>query len=284
VFIKRVIHLFSLTNLKTLSRHFLQVLGAVWLMLEVAYFFSLIERGRPGLLLGIIGVALFWAIARSFPPLAFRKKSKPSNVEIEIGVGNILEEPSNIAFGCSDCFDSEPEMVIGKDSLMAQLVRTSFGGKHKLLDQEIGAALNSEGIVGLHDPRKTFGKLDRYPIGTVAKIDVNRRKAFLLVFSVTNYDKTTTTSKEDLWISFGKLWAAVRKHGYSEPIAVPVLGSGLARFRSSRISLIQLILLSFAIATREDIVCRRLKIVISPDSYDPDEIAEAIQMIETLDF
>jgi hypothetical protein len=62
------------------------------------------------------------------------------------------------------------------------------------------------------------------------------------------------------------------------------LGAGLAGFQASRISLIQLLLLSFAIATREKIVTRKLTLMIWEGDYDPREMSEAIEMIKTLEF
>ncbi len=282
---KRIKFLFSREAFKSLRTHFLQALGVLWLFVEAAsYFFPGMPEMRNQIFYGFLVVAVLWTIARSFPPLNYSKRSRPSNVEIEIKIGNLFEQPGNIAFGCSDCFDTEPERVIGSKSLMAQIVNNSFGGDHTLLDSKISQSLKAQVHTGKPDPNKTFGKSIRFAIGTVAVVPVRDRKVFMVAFSVTNDDKTTTTTKEDLWASLCHLWTAVRQHGFLEPIAVPVLGAGLARFPASRTSLIQLLLLSYAIATREALVSRKLTLVISENSYHPEEITEAVELLNTLEF
>ncbi len=288
---KRIKFLFSKEAFKNLLSHFLQASGVLWLFVEVvSYFFPELLEIRKQKFYGAIIFAVFiifavlWTITRSFPPLYYSKRSRPSNVEIEIKIGNLLEQPGNIAFGCSECFDSEPGKVIASSSLMAQIVDNSFGGDHTLLDSKITQSLNAQAITGKLDPNKSFGKNIRFEIGTVAVIPVRNRKVFLVAFSTTNDDKTTTTTKEDLWASLCHLWTAVRQQGFLEPVAVPVLGAGLARFPASRISLIQLLLLSYAIATRQALVSRKLTLVISENDYHPEEIAEAVELLNTLEF
>jgi hypothetical protein len=227
---------------------------------------------------------VLWTVKHALPPQKYRKKSRLSGVEIEISTGNLFEEQGNIAFGCSDCFDTEPETVVGPNSLIAQLVTIFHKGDHKALDSLILQYLDNQKIRGKNDPDKLFGKNIRFDLGTVAIVPVRDKKAFLLVFSVTNDDKTTTTSTEELWMSLCRLWVAIRRNGFLSPIAVPVFGSGLARFPASRISLIQLLLLSFVIASRESKVSKKLTLVISEHDYDPAEMMEAIGLLETLDF
>jgi hypothetical protein len=283
--LKRIAFLFSLRNLKLLAGHFFQALGGLWLLIELSkHFFPRLDAPRPTLLIGVLLISLLWSLARSFPPQTFRRRYRASNVEIEISVGDILKEHSHIAFGVSECFDTEPEVVIGGGSLMAQMVRHAFSGNHTLLDGAISDALRRSKLTARHDPDKDFGKPNRYPIGSVAIIEVNSRKVFLTAFSVTNADGTTTTSKDNLWSSLSQLWSEFVRVGQTEPLAVPVLGSGISRVQASRISLIQLLILSFVIATRERVVSRHLKIVIYENDYDPVEMAEAIELIKTLDF
>jgi hypothetical protein len=282
---KRIRFFFTRGAIKHLSIHLLQILGVLWLFVEVAsYFFTQMSEKKQQIFFGFVSLAVVWTLLRALPPVMHSKKSRSSDIEIEIKVGNLLEEPSNIAFGCSDCFDTEPEVVVGPNSLIAQLVRRFYKGDHQALDSHIFQYLNSNNISGKDDSTKLFGKKTRFDLGTVAIVPVQDYKAFLLVFSVTNDDKTTTTTKEDLWGSLCHLWAAIRRNGFLEPITVPVFGSGLARFPASRISLIQLLVLSFVIASREAKVSKKLTISIATQDYDPAEMVEVIEFLRTLDF
>ncbi len=285
MFKKRLKYFFSGATLTSLLTNLLQALGILWLLFEVASYFSPGFSDKKSILFYFfISAALVWTVIRSFPRLNHHKKSKPSNTEIEIKVGNLFKEPGYLAIGCSDCFDTEPETVIGSRSLMAQLVKNSFSGNYNILDGKISQSMYEQKIHGIPLSEKKFGKTERFPIGAVAVIQLTNQKVFLFAFSTTNNDKTTTTTKEDLWASLCQLWTEVRKQGFLEPISVPVFGAGLARFPASRISLIQLLLLSFAIATRENIVSRKLTLVISESDYDPEEMAEAIELVNTLEF
>lgn len=91
-------------------------------------------------------------------------------------------------------------------------------------------------------------------------------------------------SKEDLWMSLSSLWKMVRERSTSDRFAVPFWGVGIARFPSSRLLLIQLLLISFAIATRESVVTRKLSLIIYEKDYDPEEIIVIIQILNTLTF
>lgn len=277
--------LFSKEGINITLENFLQALGVLWLLLEVAsYFFSHLIKARGSLFYTFIVIAVVWAIGRSFPTLKYKKKSKASNVVIEVKVGDLLSEPGNIAFGCNDYFDTEPEKVVGSRSLIAQLVQKSFDGNHASLDSRITDFLDKQGISGITAFDKSLGKSQRFAIGTVAVILANQRKVFLISFTKTGSDNNTTVSKDDLWTSLTALWAAIGKHGYAEPISIPAWGGGLARFAASRLSLIQLAMLSFVIATRESIISRKLTLIISESDYDPQEMTEVIQFINTLEF
>ena len=283
---KRLRHLASRAAAKEITRHFFQALGIAWLILEVAAFAfpAAIDPIRGKAFWMIVTGGFLWSLGRSLPPLSYRKKFRASNVSIEISTGDLFTESSSIAFGCSECFDTESITVIGSKSLMAQLVREHFRGNQTLLDDAIISSLSNQNISGTLDPEKNFGKKIRFPIGTVAVIPAPHGKIFLVAFSRTKDDRTTVTSKEDLWASLCALWAMFKKEGFMEPIAVPLFGAGLAGVPVSRVSLTQLLILSFIIASREMTVSRKLKLVINEGDYDPEEISEAIELLKTLDF
>ncbi|HEX8068606.1 MAG TPA: macro domain-containing protein [Pyrinomonadaceae bacterium] len=280
---RRIKFLLARESLKSLASHFFAALGALWLLFELYRLFwgDVQGNSRKVLFVFFILGSLAWALRQAFPPLHYSKRSR-APVEIEIKVGDLFAEPGNIAVGCNDCFDTDYPQVIGRNSLIAQLSERLFTGRRAELDERIEQALAGQGAP---DEAKLFGKNRRYQTGTVAVVEQGGRKLFLSAFSRLQPDRTSTITKEDLLASLSNLWAAVRQHGKNdEPLALPVWGSGLAGFHASRISLIQLLLLFFVIATRERIVTRKLTLVIYEGDYDPKEFNEAIQLIDTLDF
>ena len=288
MFLQRLKFFFSAVTLRAFLRYFFFAIGAQWLVVEVLNHFlknkPWFQQINDNLLLPFLGVALLYALFLSFPPLRYGRRLRGPNAEIVITVGDLFTFPSNIAIGCSDCFDTKAPDAVDPKSLIAQLVSRVDGVLAGTLDQLIAQSLASHSIAGTVDPGFTRGKNARFPVGTVAVVKEGPRKVFLTVFSKANYDKTTHTTQEDLWLSLSALWKVVRRDGGLEPIAVPVWGSGLAYFNAARISLIQIVLLSFVIATRERPVSRKLTLVIHEKDYDPEEMAEAIQLVNTLDF
>lgn len=72
-------------------------------------------------------------------------------------------------------------------------------------------------------------------------------------------------------MSLSSLWKMARR-STSDRFVVPFWGAGITRFPSSRLLLIQLLLILFAIATRESVVTRKLSLIIYEKSYDLEEI------------
>ncbi len=282
---KRWTALFSAECARDAGSHFLKAFGLLWLLTEAAAFFfpDIIQSFRSGILLAVVAGALLWAVYRAFPPVRFTKEYPASNCVIELRVGDLFEQKGDIAFGCSDCFDTETG-VIGPTSLMAQFAEKAFDGDVEALDRRISESLSEHKIKGRIDKKKTFGKNERFPIGATASIVDNERNVFLTAFSRTNLDTTTETSKEDLWLSLCHLWTGVRQRGYLAPVSIPVWGTGLARVPASRLSLIQVVILSFVIATRENKVSNQLTLVFAEGDYSVHEMREAVQLVDALDF
>lgn len=288
MFLQRLKFFFSAVTLRAFLRYFFFAIGALWLVVEVLNHFlknkPWFEQINDNLLPPFLGVALLYAFVRSIPPLRYGRHLRGPNAQIEIVVGDLFATPSNIALGCSDCYDTQAPDSVAPNSLIAQLVDTSYEGNPGTLDERIKQSLDAYNVTGAVDEGFTRGKKERFPVGTVAVVKAGARKVFLTVFSKANHDKTTNTTQDDLWLSLSALWKVVRRDGGLEPIAVPVWGSGLALFNAARISLIQIVLLSFVIATRERPVSRKLTLVIHEKDYDPEEMSEAIQLVNTLDF
>jgi hypothetical protein len=70
---------------------------------------------------------------------------------------------------------------------------------------------------------------------------------------------------DTLWASLGSLWSAVAEHGRLMPLAMPIVGSDLARIDPlNRENLLKMILMSFVVRSRESVFCKELTIVVHP--------------------
>lgn len=208
------------------------------------------------------------------------------DVALSIVAGNLFEQDTHIAVGFSDTFDTSilDDRIIHSSSVQGQLLRRVYHDDQKQLDEELEAALadvSPAHVESRHD--KPYGKLVRYPLGTVAVLGEPRRLIFAVAYGGMGNDLVVRAPVEDLWPCFTKLWEAVYRRGQRGPLSVPLMGSGLARIDSlDRGNLLRLILLSFVAYSRLRLICHELRIVISPVDVHRVDLAGIRDFLETL--
>jgi hypothetical protein len=276
-FLLRKQTLFKLTN------SFLIIFGIIWLFIEsAAFFFSeYLSNYRSTLFILIFASASVLSLIFSFPRLKYSRTFTRLNVEVAVKVGDILEETENsvcnVVFGSNDTFTVKTERIAGSQSIRSQIVNKFYQGKLHLFDQEILDSLNEKQLVD--ETSETY----KVPVGSVGVVRLDSIKVFCLVNKEKIVGKTTNISKENLWLALCNLWEVVKNKGGNNPVIVPVLGAGFGRAPASRISLIQLILMSFAVSNREFRITRKLIIMIQEEDYTPNEMSEIIAFIDALD-
>jgi hypothetical protein len=170
--------------------------------------------------------------------------------------------------GFTDTFDTSvsEDRVIARSALQGQLLYRRFAGDRRRLDAELEAALALTPIAKTEERSvKRWGKLRRYPIGTVAVVGPPGRRLYLVAYSRMGNDLVPRSSVNELWLSLSRLWDAVYEHGQRRPVAMPVVGSGLARVdQLGPQALAELILLSFVARSRETPISHELRILIHP--------------------
>ncbi|MFJ8054705.1 macro domain-containing protein [Streptomyces sp. NPDC096142] len=185
--------------------------------------------------------------------------------------GDLFEQTDcNLVVGFTDTFDTETEqdIVISRDSVQSQLVDRLFGGRRRLLDEQLKAGLRSVRAVGTESVRaKPRGRRVRYPVGTTVAVPVDGRRIFAVAYSRLGNDLVARSGNEDLRVSLDRLWASVAVNGLFRPVAVPLIGSGLARVTDlDRGQLVGLIVDSFIAACRlHPALTPELRIVIRPE-------------------
>ena len=171
------------------------------------------------------------------------------------------------------------------ESVQGQLLQRVYGWDATALDREISAALHARQPT-LMERRSTkpVGKLKRYPIGTVAVLGTKSRLLFAVAYSAMGSDGTAGSSADLLWQGLNGLWDAVYHHAERGPVAMPLIGSGLARVDAlDREALIRLILISYLAASRSRVVSRELRIVIRPAEARAVNLREVRAYLRSLD-
>lgn len=192
-------------------------------------------------------------------------------VDVVLLHGDLFEQAdANLVVGFTDTFDTatDQDVVISRGSVQGQLVEHLFGGQRRLLDEKLRAGLRAVPAVGTESAQaKRRGRRVRYPVGTTVAVPVDGRRVFATAYSRLGNDLVARSGHEDLRVSLDNLWASVAVHGLYKPLAVPLLGSGLARVTElDRGRLAALIVDSFIDACHRDpALTPELRIVIRPE-------------------
>ena len=224
---------------------------------------------HPAVTFAVTLIACFgWGSARAYPSINLRHRLTGTDITLMVVIGDLFAQDSHIVVGFSDTFDTSVagERVIHSTSLQGQLLARRYGNDAQRLSKELAAALAAVTPTARESrAEKRYGKLTRYPVGTVAALGSPQRLVFALAYGRMGNDMVVRAEVKDLWSCFYQLWAAVNEKGQRGPVSVPLMGSGLARINAlDRDNLLRLILLSFAAFSRTQVACDELRIVLTP--------------------
>ncbi len=164
-----------------------------------------------------------------------------------------MGQTGNIVIGSNDTFDTSlDEEIISARSVQGQLLQSTFNGNTKELDEQVDRSLVE--LDSVEDDRKSFGKVWRYPIGTVAIVRKGSARYFLPAVAKMSASTPpeTRATVEGVQFALTKAWEIVGKAGQREPVHAPIVGSNLARLGLSRTWLIQMMILSFVAVTKKE--------------------------------
>jgi|GEM_PF-1027697 len=233
-----------------------------------------------------LAVCIAWGLIRSHPRFYLRHQLKTLDVTLSIVVGDLFVQDTHLAVGFSDTFDTSVanDRIIHSSSVQGQLLRRLFADDQRQLDQQLAAALDHIAPVRVESRAdKPYGKLARYPIGTVAVLGEPQRLLFAVAYGIMGNDVVVRAPVEDLWHCFNHLWEAVYRHGQRGALSIPLMGSGLARVDGlDRENLLRLILLSFAAYSRLRLICHDLRVVIRPEDVDRVDLVSLRAFLQTL--
>jgi len=257
---------------------FVQAFGTLAIVLGVLdiLFPNTFELKYSGLKFFIV-ISLMWAVNRIYPRFEISRRLSVPDTVIKIKLGDLFKEDANLVIGMSDTFDTEKGNIIKPKSIQGQFLANIYSDDIFRLDTDLAKAL--KGIPGKDDNQKTCGKITRYQIGTVATLVIGPKKYYCSAYSRMGNDLKAKSDILKLNISLEKLWEEIRLKGQNEKIAMAVLGSDLARIgEASHSNLIKLIVSSFILASRAQIIAEQLTIVIRDNNL------EKVNMLDINDF
>jgi hypothetical protein len=208
-------------------------------------------------------------------------------VTVRVLSGDIFaERDACLVVGFSDTFDTDTtdDLVINSGSLQAQVMRVAFDDNPALLDRKLRIALReSKEVIRETRAAKRRGKLVRYAIGTVAVLNYANWRIFALAYGHMGNDLVTRSTRDDIRIALDCLWDAHYAHGQLRPIAIPLIGTGLARVeRHDPADLLKLIVQSFVTHSRKVRISPELRVVIRPNELAQIDLADVAKAINAM--
>jgi DNA-binding SARP family transcriptional activator len=207
-------------------------------------------------------------------------------VTLVIRSGDLFEQhDAGLVVGFGDTFDTatEKDAVISRASVQGQLLDRVYGGDRTQLDRALAQALAGVRPLAVENPRdKPRGKRRRYAVGTVASIPLDGRRLFALVHCRQDRDLVTHSSAGELQHALEQLWDSVRKQGLLRPVAMPLIGSSLARVGLNREQIMIMIIDTFLKNCADERCAPELRIVLRPEDLRQVRMSDIAHFVETL--
>ncbi|WP_236584941.1 macro domain-containing protein [Streptomyces sp. MBT53] len=272
---------------RVFARNTMVAFGGISAVLQFVGQFFPRSFPDPGTVTVVSVVAcLVWGLGQARPVLRVEQVFRRPDLTVVVEAGDVFDQPAHLVVGFCDTFDTATAdgEVINASSVQGQLLHRRYDGDVRRLDAELVAALAGVTPVGREDrDRKPLGKLDRYPVGTVAVLGARPHLVFAVAYSRIGNDCVAASTVEELWLGLGRLWDALHRHAQLERVAMPLVGSGLSRLdHLDQDSLLRLILMSFVARSREGAVCRELRLVVRPADLERIDMREVAAFLRVL--
>jgi hypothetical protein len=258
-----------LLGLKRIAISFTSNFGLIWLFIQPAELFwpDKLNHGWVGYG-GLVIFSLVIAIVRNFPRRIISYTLSAPNSTIEIKIGDLFKEQTHLVIGTNDVFDTQLGQIIKPSAVQGQFLRYKYNNDIARLDADIQAALQEKGVKGKKDNSKNQGKSWRYPIGTTITLGSPENCYFWTAYGHMSNDIKVQSNVDYIWNSLSNLWKEVRRKGNGMDVAIPIIGSDLARTNLPRMTLVQLIIISFVAASKKEFIGKKLTVIVYPQDLD----------------
>ena len=225
----------------------------------------------------LVTVSLVYALAALFYDGYWRKGYFRRSLEltledskiinISICEGDLLTNEGYRVIPVNDFFDAIVDNnIISKDSLHGKVL-TRFWQSNDSYHREWSEEVKSK-LRGKYSPEpvaRSAGNRLRYPIGASVALEKDGNQFIFVALSRTMDGNVTKATFTDYMNAITKCLEEARRCCSGQPVAFPLIGSGLSRTKLSPEILLQLLLLSIAIESRNDLVSYNFQIVLTAE-------------------
>jgi hypothetical protein len=221
------------------------------------------------------------------------------HVEVVVRTGDLFDQDdANLVIGFGDTFDTETknDAIISRGSTQGQLIDRLYAGDRKRLDADLESGLRrTEPTTVESRQAKPRGKRRRYPVGTVVPLPLDGRKVFAVAHCRQDLDLMTSTTAAELRSALEQVWRTARQHGLLKPVAIPLIGAGLARATETyrrgsedvkalnREQLLIMIIDTFLESCQDSRCAPELRIIVRPSQVERIQMQEVARFVGALD-
>ncbi|HET8860982.1 macro domain-containing protein [Marivirga sp.] len=248
-------YIFSQNGLKSI----LAIFGLIWLIIESLDFFNVYTRDQYASYAFFIFIAISTVIS-----ILLRRPIKSISVRfpeydfcIEVRIANLFELNGATMISSNTIF--EADVAGGKisvDSLQGQFTAKYYTGNQSKLISEINEEL------------KLIDSTSPYPMGTTIPIHTHGKTFYLTAMAELGENGNASSTMTDVKNALEGLWDYVRTSGELQELAVPVVGTGRGRLKTSRKKMIAMIAESFVKASTNNKFTDKLIITIRPEDAE----------------
>ena len=251
---------------KRVLNKFYAFLGAISVITSIVFLFADIEdKDKPiagivalgAIILVYIGIWIHANVRRSI-------RLKINNSEIEVYFGDIFEDSAELkAISFNEYFDTQvDDKIISKRSLHGQFIEKLYAGRVDALDDIIAADEHLPEMIAGENHTRPAGKKTKYKLGTVCMAE----ECLLIALSRFDANNKAFLEISDYISCLLAFWNEVDSVYNERTLALPVLGSGITRFRDyesiSDQELLELIIWTFKLSRIKFTYPSKVKIVV----------------------
>jgi hypothetical protein len=241
------------------------VWGTAWFIVEpagsyIAWVKATLDQFGSEIMFATLIVGIVCGLASMFVPARSTFSIRTTDTKILIKFGDLFSAGPNIVIPANNFFDSQIGAPVAVSSLHGALIQNVFGGDQQRFERTVDYALRNEASFQVARP---IGRVRSYRTGTTAVLKEGTKTYLLVAFA--HSDPVTCKAKanvEDLWRALTGLWQIARDCANGEPVAIPLMGSGLSGVGLEPIHLLRLIILSIVTETRKAKITSEVHIIL----------------------
>ncbi len=256
---------------KSLIAKYLSVLSVISTLCSFAFLAIKLPEDVKGRI--ITGAAMFFILLVIYFIMWFRANKLDhislniNNSIIDVKIGNIFEETDLKVISFNEYFDTlVDDIIIANSSLNGKYIKEKINDVFEL-DNRIDTSLNNKSICTNNN--RTSGKKKVYKLGTIFK---NNDDYLLTAFSKFDDNNRAYLNMSDYIDFLLNFWNEIDIIYAGRSVSIPLLGSGITRFRGydtiSEQELLELLIWSFKISRIRFTYPSKVSIVIHESNKD----------------